>query len=207
VNFREVFRQEFNTHRWDYIAFFILTLLLCLAAKLAELVNIDWIVSTLAGEKREIAKEIKMAPLEHFAPNTIAYSLVLLYLFTSLVRIVFGVGNSLVDTIRLTVVAPIVRFYKMLCRAMIGGLLGYAVVCIFYCEKLYALFFVLVCIYPIIYLGVVNSFDILLSPLSWLPWPDAGWWARLNGFLMLVIIPVSIMLLYYLDFVIKYIAK
>ncbi|MDP4534706.1 hypothetical protein Q3O60_00670 [Alkalimonas collagenimarina] len=199
MNLKEFTKIEYSEHRWDYFSFFILTILLCLASKLVELAQIDVLVSFLAGEEKGIAKEIREAPMEHFAPNTIAYSLVFLYIFTACIRICLGSEHPWLDIIKAKLIAPIIKFYKVLSRAMIGGLLGYAVVCIFYCEHMYALFFVLACFYPVLFIVVVNSFQTFLSPIEKLPFSDRGHMSRLVGFIMIFIIPIAVAILYYIE--------
>jgi hypothetical protein len=147
-----------------------------------------------------LAQEIRQAPLEHFAPSTVAYGTAILYLLISCFRIVFGTQQTAVNRFKLNLLVPLANFYSTLCRAMIGGLLGITILTIIFDFKSYLwVFFLFSFIYPGLIMFVVQSMDRLVDPIAVLKIDKGSWGTRFVGILMIALALVSGLAIYALD--------
>jgi hypothetical protein len=195
-----VLRTEYETHWWNYFSFTLFTFACFALAYIAEVLSISSMINNLVGSDFNLSREIRLAPLEHFAPTTIAYSAVLLFLLASCCRLVFGTNPRVAKIVTLRLLNPIVAFLSSLCRAMIGGLCGIAIlnVVLDFSSFLW-LFFIFSLIYPVFILLANQSIVKLLQPIEDLKFDTGFWGTRVVGLLMIVLGLLSSLIVYALE--------
>lgn len=193
-------QREYSQHKWEYLSITTVVFVSFIFAFLSEVTHLNDVVNYLAGGDFNLAQEIRQAPLEHFAPSTVAYGTAILYLLISCFRIVFGMRQTAVNRFKLNLLVPLANFYSTLCRAMIGGLLGITILTIIFDFKSYLwVFFLFSFIYPGLIMFVVQSMDRLVDPIAVLKIDKGSWGTRFVGILMLVLALVSGLAIYALD--------
>jgi len=187
-----IIKNEYDLHRWEYLSFSIVVCLSSLAAYLTKISGLDGSIQYFTSESFVLSEEIRKAPLEHLAPDTLAYGTVLLYLFVGVFRIFFGTNKMAIQRAEKYVINPLIRFYTILCRAMIGGLFALALIySVFDFESKLFVLFLFMCIYPIGYVFVVRSFREFINPMPKFKLDTGFWGTRVVGIILLLLLPVS----------------
>jgi len=190
-----IIKKEVFDCKLEYLSFFILTLISYFFAWMIKISNISYILNKLTNQQILSYKSITNIPLEHFAPNTIAFSLASLFLLGCMHRIIFGVNAKAIQIAKDIIFNPIINFISQLCRAMIGILLGASFwALIFSKNKLLSIFFIVMMIYPIMYIIFSHGTISLIMPVSKFKEENKFWLPRIVGVGMLISIPISIII-------------
>ncbi|MHA2936886.1 hypothetical protein ACXJY6_01175 [Vibrio sp. RC27] len=195
-------KNEYNIHKWEYLSFSIVVFLSSFVAYITKLIGLDQLIQYFTADNFVLSEQIRNAALEHFAPDTLGYGTVLLYLFVAIFRITFGTNKTAISHAEKYILNPLINFYTILCRAMIGGLFALALIIFVFdfSSKLFILF-LFMCIYPIGYVLVVRSFKEFINPMPKFKF-DNGWLrTRLVGFVLLLLLPISTAAVYLIDLI------
>lgn len=193
-------RREYSDHRWEYITFTVIIFVSFLFALVSELTRLNDVINYLAGGNFNLAEEIRKAPLEHFAPNTIAYGTTFLYLLISGFRILCGTNLNAVNWFKQNFLAPLTRFYSTLYRAMFGCLFGITILSFLFEFSSYLwIFFIFSFIYPGLIMLIVQSMGKLVEPIPGLKIDKGFWGSRVVGFLMVLLALLSGLGVYAID--------
>ncbi|MCU4677646.1 hypothetical protein N7931_18685 [Catenovulum sp. 2E275] len=195
-------QHEYSHHRWEYLTFTAIVFVSFVFAFLSEITHLNDAVNYLVGGDFNLAQEIRQAPLEHFAPSTIAYGTTFLYLLISGFRIVCGTQQTAVNWFKSNLLAPLINFYSTLCRAMLGGLIGITILTILFDFKSYLwIFFFFSFIYPGIIMLIVQSMAKLIEPIAGLKIDRGFLGTRIVGLLMIALALVSGLAVYLIDLI------
>lgn len=194
--------HEYSHHRWEYQTFTIIVFICFIFAFLSEITHLNDAINYFVGGSYSLAQEIRLAPLEHFAPNTIAYGTTFLYLLVSSFRIICGTNQTAATWFNKNLLIPLTYFYSTLCRAMLGGLIGITILTFAFDFSSYLwIFFLFSFIYPIIIMLVIQSMSKLTKPIKGLKFDKGALGTRVVGLLMIVLALLSGLAVYILNII------
>ncbi|EIW89580.1 hypothetical protein AGRI_05742 [Alishewanella agri BL06] len=198
----DALRIEYKTHKWNYLSFILFTFACFAIAYIAESLGIAAMINNLVGSDFSLSRQIRLAPLEHFAPTTIVYSVALLFLLVSCCRLVFGTNERVAGFVKQKLLNPIVAFFSSLCRAMIGVLLAVTLLNLMLdFDSLLWIFFLFSLIFPILVMSANQSMGKLLQPIEGLTFDTGFWGTRAVGLLMITIALLSSLGVYGLELI------
>lgn len=127
----EILKNEYKQHKWEYLSFSILVFVSWLAAWVVDISGISYVIGLLLEKNFSVVESIRNTPFEHFAQDTIAYSMTMLYVYVCAHRILLAFNNTTLTFSEKNVINPIIKFNTILCRTMIGGLTAVAILAFF----------------------------------------------------------------------------